>query len=295
MSEITFQEVQNQVCNVKDEKAFIEWCAFRGLIDPVTPRPTCACGGEMALQRAKIFKDGVCWRCPLCQKRMSVRGRTWMADSNMSIRELALMLACWCSQKGIQETCEITGRSRVTVMERFREFRDYAESKYRQDVATNPLGAGAGHVVQVDESLFGKAKYHVGRQLATQQWAVGAYDQDNGRVAIELTPDRTSDSLLGFVAATVQPGTTVYTDQWRGYNNLPRVGYPHATVNHSREFVTAQGVHTQGIEGTWGVVKSWMRRRSARQRVTLEGHIHEWTFRRNLASDFATCWREMNE
>lgn len=173
--------------------------------------------------------------------------------------------------------------------------RSSAETTYRQDISNNPLGGGPGHTCQVNESLFGKAKYHRGRQLATQQWAIGVYDPDNRRVAVELTPDRKAESLLGFIASTVTNGTTVHTDQWRAYNNLPQLGYPHRTVNHSREFVSPQGVHTQGIEGTWGVMKAWLRRRSATQRVTLEGHIHEWTFRRNLAADFATCWDLMNK
>ena len=206
----------------------------------------------MKVQKSKHFKDGVCFRCSSCSRRRSIRGTTWMSDSNMTIRQLSLLLACWCAQKGIDETWELTGASRVTVMRRFAEFRDYAETTYRQDISNNPLGGGPGHTCQVDESLFGKAKYHVGRQLATQQWAIGVYDPDNRRVAVELTPDRTAESLLGFIASTVTNVTTVHTDQWRAYNNLPQLGYLHRTVNHSREFVSPQGVHTQGIEGTWG-------------------------------------------
>ena len=71
------------------------------------------------------------------------------------------------------------------------------------------------------------------------------------RVAVELTPDRTSESFLGFIASTVAVGTKIHTDQWKGYNGLPRIGYPHATCNQSQEFVSAEGVHTQGIESAW--------------------------------------------
>ena len=291
---ITYLEVQQQALHNTDNKEFVQWCAHRNLVEPLDPPPQCECGMPMRLQKSKCFKDGVCFRCHFCGKRQSVRGNTWMADSNMTLRSLALLLACWCAQKGIEETRNVTGASRATVMQRFREFRDYAEEKYRQDVSEHPLG-GNDRICQVDESLFGKAKYHVGRQLATQQWAVGAYDQENSRVAVEFTPDRTSESLLGFIASTVQIGITIYTDQWRGYNGLPRIGYPHRTVNHSQEFVSDAGVHTQGIEGTWGVMKAWLRRRSATQRTTLEGHVHEWAFRRNLAQDFARCWDLMNQ
>ena len=36
---------------------------------------------------------------------------------------------------------------------------------------------------------------------------------------------------------------------WRAENILPNLGYPHDTVNHSREFVSPTGVHTQGGKG----------------------------------------------
>ena len=50
-----------------------------------------------------------------------------MAESNLTIRQLAMLLACWCSEKSITDTCELVDTNRVTVMEKFREFRDYAE------------------------------------------------------------------------------------------------------------------------------------------------------------------------
>lgn len=114
----------------------------------------------------------------------------WMAESNFTIGQLALLLAYWCSEKSIAEAAEFAGTNRMTVMEKYREFRESAEDVYRKDIAEHPLGRQPGDVCQVDQSLFGNAKYHVGRHLRTQQWAIGAFVSNSRRVAVELTPDK---------------------------------------------------------------------------------------------------------
>ena len=45
-----------------------------------------------------------------------------MTESNLTLRQLALLLACRCSEKSIDDTCELVGTNRVTVMDKFREF-----------------------------------------------------------------------------------------------------------------------------------------------------------------------------
>lgn len=40
------------------------------------------------------------------------------------------------------------------------------------------------------------------------------------------------------------------------YINLEKHGYKHVTVNHSKEFVNAEGDHTNKIEGHWRQAKA---------------------------------------
>ena len=77
---------------------------------------------------------------------------------------------------------------------------------------------------------------------------------------MELVPRRDANTLLPIIQAHVQPGTTIYSDEWRAYSQVQRLRLQnvssHATVNHSLHFVDpSTGVHTQNIESYWSRVK----------------------------------------
>jgi hypothetical protein len=43
-------------------------------------------------------------------------------------------------------------------------------------------------------------------------------------------PDRSAKSLCGFVASTVEPGTTIITDDWGIYAGIAKRGYEHLAI-----------------------------------------------------------------
>jgi hypothetical protein len=71
-------------------------------------------------------------------------------------------------------------------------------------------------------------------QKPTPTRARGAVPRRNGRYAgrirLEVVPDRSAKSLVGFVEAAVEPGAQVVTDAWGAYNTLTEKGYRHVPV-----------------------------------------------------------------
>lgn len=48
------------------------------------------------------------------------------------------------------------------------------------------------------------------------------------------------------------PGSIIYSDCWRAYDNIKNENYVHLTVNHSQNFVDSKTeVHTQNVERLW--------------------------------------------
>ena len=51
-----------------------------------------------------------------------------------------------------------------------------------------------------------------------------------GRVRLAIAPDRSAESLCGFVVSAVMPGTLLVTDDWSAYDNLRGHGYDHHAI-----------------------------------------------------------------
>ena len=80
--------------------------------------------------------------------------------------------------------------------------------------------------------------------------------QRSGKVVAMKVDDTKGATLMPIVSQFVEQGATTYTDEANIYHKLSENGYEHLFVNHSqREYVRANGIHTNGIEGFWAHFK----------------------------------------
>ena len=57
------------------------------------------------------------------------------------------------------------------------------------------------------------------------------------------------------IEQTVERGSTIYTDQHKGYIGLKHKNYKHESVNHGvHEYIRGQA-HTNGVESFWSMLK----------------------------------------
>ena len=141
-----------------------------------------------------------------------------------------------------------------------------------------------GTIVEIDESKVGKRKYHRGRQV-DGAWIFGGIERGNPqRCFLERVPDRTAATLIPLVKKYIKPGTKILSDCWRPYDQLEKEGFAHESVNHSIEFVSETGVHTQTIESTWRAVKRTLPSSGGRPEM-LDSYLAEFLFRRRYLTD----------
>lgn len=123
-------------------------------------------------------------------------------------------------------------------------------------ILINALGGytddGERIVVEIDESKFGKRKYHRGHHVEGV-WVIGGVEKTDERKAfLVVVPVRNAATLTQVICRYIKPGSKIYSDCWRAYDGLEDIegmDYIHQVVNHSVEFVTNDGVHTNTIEG----------------------------------------------
>jgi transposase-like protein len=118
---------------------------------------------------------------------------------------------------------------------------------------------GPNKTVEIDESKFGRRKYHRGHPVKGQ-WVFGGVERESGKTFLVPLPYRTADTLKAVIDAWIEPGTAISSDCWGAYRDLDAQGYAHRTVNHSTGFSDQRsGAHTYTIERTWHHVKAFLR------------------------------------
>ena len=114
----------------------------------------------------------------------------------------------------------------------------------------------------VDETYIGRRKYHRGKRPRKKGYWFASIteilrDGTCGRTCWKLVKKRDEVTLTRFVQEhLVGSRTVIWSDCHKGYKNLSDV-CRHDCVNHSREFATEEGVHTNNAEGVHSVCKRW--------------------------------------
>ena len=213
----------------------------------------------------------------------------------MPTNEVMHMAHLWLCRAPVTTVIAYTGHSSHTVCTFFSYFRQLVADSL--DVNELEVG-GPGVIVEIDESKFGKRKYHRGHRV-DGVWVLGGVERTSlRRVFLAPVPDRSAKTLLEVISKHVLPGSIIFSDMWKGYNGISeQLGLEHFVVNHSVEFVDrANNVHTNCIEGTWAGIKIRM---PVRNRVlnSITEHLFEFIWRRcheeNLWDGFLHALRDV--
>jgi transposase-like protein len=103
--------------------------------------------------------------------------------------------------------------------------------------------------VEVDEAYFGAPEKggKRGRGAENKVLAAIAVETDDkvvGRIRVGVLTDASRDSLHRFIVESVELGSMVVTDGWRGYSGLEAAGYRHEIIERSDKDALLPHVHT---------------------------------------------------
>lgn len=142
-----------------------------------------------------------------------------------------------------------------------------------------------GHV-EIDETFVGGRMPRDEGFPRDNKTIVMGLKERGGRIVTEVIPDTSTKTLRPAVLMTVQPLTTVTTDEHHGYNLLSADKYDHHVVTHSKEEWVRwdDGVkhHVAHVESFWNLFKTSVK--STHIHVSaqhMQLYLDEFTFRSN--------------
>jgi transposase-like protein len=148
-----------------------------------------------------------------------------------------------------------------------------------------------GEPVEMDETYVGgrRRPRHTGEKRVgrpgpddREKTPVFGMVQRRGRVVALATESVKSATLLPIVQTRVLPGTMIFSDEFRGYDPLRAMGYPHMRIRHSEKVYVSGDVHTNTIEGFWSLVKRGIDGvYHSVSRKHLQGYLNEYAWRYN--------------
>ena len=159
------------------------------------------------------------------------------------------------------------------------------------------IGGTPGEHVEVDETLVGGRTRGEGRGVHHKSIVATAVEVRQrkpgtkldkrkngryaGRVRLALVPDRSAESLCGFVKNVIIPGTTIITDDWSGYASPTKQGYTHMPVGERGDTQVAEEF-LPIIHLVFANLKTWLLGiHHGVSQQHLQAYLNEFTFRFN--------------
>jgi transposase-like protein len=218
--------------------------------------------------KARRGKTRRLWLCRGCNKQFTLKLNTIFEDSALGMDKW--MAAFWMlvnckngvSSTEIHRALGVTQKSAWFMLQRLR-----TALHNRTFGSTKKIG-GPNTEVEVDETFVGgKMKnMHKDRRIMINQLGEkfkgkavvqGMLDRELRTVRATVVPNIKRQTLQNEILSNIKYGTTVYTDDAVGYENL-HARFVHDVVNHAETYVRGR-VHTNGLENFWSLLKRGLR------------------------------------
>ena len=216
-----------------------------------------------------------------CQKSISVFDQTFFSKSNIKCCDVLLIGYLWINKLKYQRIKDMTDHVENTLVKYIYTFRRLAVNS----LSGNDFILGGDHViVEIDESKF------------KDLWVLGMIERSTKKCFFKVVNDREKETLTRIIKEHVRKGSTIYTDSWRGYQDLEHHGYRHLKVVHARASRRLQimRIHTNHIERTWRTLKAFIPMEK-RCLPIINEYLHEFIWRRkqrnNLWDEFLNLLR----
>ena len=151
-----------------------------------------------------------------------------------------------------------------------------------------------GHV-EVDETYVGGRRKGGKRGRGAEgKTIVFGMLKRAGSLKARIVPDVKRKTLRPIIAANVEAGSVISSDELGSYKKLTEMGYIHGACNHSAEQYVVGVYHVNGVEGFWSHLKRGIVSTHASVSPQhLQKYVDEFAYRYNNRHDPAEMFRRL--
>ena len=240
--------------------------------------PVCGAGGRA------VRRD--LWRCVRCGRETSVLAGTTFQDSKLP---LAIWFRAMWQMASQKNGVSALGLQRVLGLGNYKTA--WAMLHKLRRAMVRPGRDRLSGVVEVDETYWGAEEAGVrGRQSIRKALIIVAAQADGqgiGRIRLRHIPDTSRGTLHGFIAASIEPGSTVVSDGLQAYRELE--GYVHERQIQKHQPADAEPLLPR-VHRVISLLKRWLlgTHQGAIAHEYLPDYLDEFTFRFNRRKS-ASC------
>ena len=237
---------------------------------------------NMFLIKHNQAKGGFLWKCPICSSTRTIFKESIFEDSKFTVQEVLITIYCWVFDFPRKVASKESNISSNSVSAIYGQMKNACNEAIKNS-PRHKIG-GFQKTIEIDETLLSKRKYQRGRIL-NDQWVMGGICREDNSIFLELIPNRTSNSLMLSIYNSVEYGSSIITDLWKGYLFLDIPEFPeaygHATVNHSTNFIDPEtGANTQRVERLWREFKEPKKKAQGIPKDKLDLYVSEFLWKR---------------
>jgi transposase-like protein len=213
------------------------------------------CGGDNPYKltpKATSKKPGRkgLYKCRACRKQFTVTVGTIFEDSHIPISKWLMAIHLLCASKKSMSAHQLHRMLGIT-------YRAAWFMAHRLRHAMKDDAMGLSGIVEVDETYVGgPRRRRVGRPGPNDaiKTPIMALVERGGRVRAFPVERVTSGNMQKAIWETVERGAHVITDDLNVYH-ATSLGYQHDTINHTRKEYVRGNIHTNTVEGFFGLLK----------------------------------------
>jgi transposase-like protein len=224
---------------------------------------TSGCPGCQRATKFHRIKSRAAYSCQFCGHQVYPTAGTIFHKSTTNLQmwfwAIFLMSSTRCGISAKQLEREI-GVSYPTALRMFRQIRTLLSQE------NDPILSGD---VEVDETAGGgrvrasdtrRGPAHVRAKVSRRPTIWGAVER-GGRIRVKVVKSRGTLDVEQPIYTHVLPASTIFTDEWKGYNEarLGRHFKSHQRIRHEDRIYVDGNVHTNTIEGFFGLLKNGIR------------------------------------